>query len=46
MCKKLRATLKIKKRKKHEGSGGSSWAAVEAGEAEAGTGATVAVWHA
>lgn len=40
MCKKLRATLKIKKRKKLEGSGGSSWAAVEAaaGTAEAGTG--------
>lgn len=40
MCKKLRATLKIKKRKKYEGSGGSSWAAVEAaaGTAEAGTG--------
>lgn len=40
MCKKLRATLKIKKRKKYKGSGGSSWAAVEAatGTAEAGTG--------
>lgn len=48
MCKKLRATLKIKKRKKYKGSGGSSWAAVEpaAGTAEAGTGGTAAVWHA
>lgn len=49
MCKKLRATLKIKKRKKYEGSDGSSWAAVEAaaGTAEAGTeGTTLAVWHA
>lgn len=55
MCKKLRATLKIKKRKKYEGSDGSSWAAVEAAAvllyccctAEAGTeGTTLAVWHA